>query len=107
MTVNQSRLVEEFLELVQVDSAPKDERLMADALLTKLKELGFDAYEDDTGSKIGGNAGNVIGFLEGDPDRPALLFCAHESRITGIWHQARVEKAQSAVMVQQFLRPMT
>lgn len=93
MTVNQSRLVEEFLELVQVDSAPKDERLMADALLTKLKELGFDAYEDDTGSKIGGNAGNVIGFLEGDPDRPALLFCAHMDRVSpGYGIKPRVEE---------------
>ncbi len=82
MTVNQSRLVEEFLELVQVDSAPKDERFMADALLQKLKELGFTAYEDETGAKIGGNAGNVYGFLEGDPNRPALLFCAHMDRVS-------------------------
>ena len=47
MTVNETRLVEEFLELVQIDSAPKDERRMADALLAKLKSLGLKAEEDD------------------------------------------------------------
>lgn len=54
---------------------------MADALLGKLQSLGLGAYEDDTGSKINGNAGNVYAFLEGDPNLPALLFSAHMDRV--------------------------
>jgi len=82
MTVNESRLVAEFLELVQIDSAPKDERLMADALLRKLASLGLETYEDDAGKRIGGNAGNVCAVLEGDPDLPTLLFAAHMDRVS-------------------------
>lgn len=92
MTINQTRLVEEFLELVQIDSAPKDERLMADALLIKLKDLGFEVMEDDAGEKIGGNAGNVCAFLDGDPNLPALLFSAHMDRVSpGYGIKPRVE----------------
>lgn len=81
MDVNQQRLVDEFIELVQTDSASKDERLIADALLTKLRALGFTVKEDETGEKIGGTAGNVLGVLEGQKDAPALLFCAHMDRV--------------------------
>ncbi|NMB02214.1 MAG: M20/M25/M40 family metallo-hydrolase [Firmicutes bacterium] len=81
MDINQQRLLDEFLELIQIDSAPKDERLIADALIPKLKELGMQVTEDDAGSKIGGNAGNIIAVLEGQKDAPALLFCAHMDRV--------------------------
>lgn len=79
--VNKQRLLDEFLELVQVDSASKDERLMADVLKPKLEALGFTVTEDDAGAKIGGTAGNLIAVLEGDKDAPALLFCAHMDRV--------------------------
>ncbi len=49
--INQKRLVDEFLELVQIDSATKDERKIADALLAKLSALGISAAEDDTAQK--------------------------------------------------------
>lgn len=81
MSVNQQRIVDEFFELVQIDSASKDERQIADALIAKLKNLGLTVSEDDTGSKIGGTAGNVIGVLEGTKPSPALLFCAHMDRV--------------------------
>ena len=64
---------------------------MADALLAKLKSLGLKAEEDDTGSKIGGNAGNVCAFLDGDPSSP-LLFSAHMDRVSpGYGIKPRVE----------------
>lgn len=81
MEVNQQRLVDEFLELVKIDSASKDERLMADALKAKMEALGFVVSEDDAATKIGGTAGNVIGILEGQKDAPPLLFCAHMDRV--------------------------
>ena len=54
MEINKQRLLNEFLELVQIDSASKDERLMADALKPRLEALGFTVTEDDAGEKIGG-----------------------------------------------------
>ncbi|HBN95879.1 MAG TPA: peptidase M20 [Firmicutes bacterium] len=81
MEINQQRLVDEFLELVKIDSASKDERLMADALIAKMGALGFAVTEDDAGEKIGGTSGNVIGILEGQKEAPALLFCAHMDRV--------------------------
>ena len=81
MQINQQRLVDEFLELVQIDSAPKDERRIADVLLTKLRSLGLTVTEDDSGEKIGGTAGNILGILEGQKAAPALLFCAHMDRV--------------------------
>lgn len=81
MEINNQRLLNEFLELVQIDSASKDERLMADALKPRLEALGFTVTEDDAGEKIGGTAGNLIAVLEGQKDAPALLFCAHMDRV--------------------------
>ena len=36
-----SRLVEEFLELVQIDSETKHEEVIAPILVEKLEEMGF------------------------------------------------------------------
>jgi tripeptide aminopeptidase len=81
MNVNQQRIVDEFLELVQIDSASKNERQIADALRAKLKDLNLAVSEDDAGKKIGGSAGNVLGVLDGEKPGPALLFCAHMDRV--------------------------
>lgn len=79
-------IVEEFLELVQIESHSFKERLLADALTTKLKALGFTVEEDDTGSKINGNAGNLIARLAGDPSAPSILFSAHMDRVDNHGH---------------------
>jgi len=50
---------------------------MADHLLRRLREMGLEPYEDDTGSKIGGDAGNVICRVPGIPGKPVLLLMAH------------------------------
>lgn len=81
MNINEQRLVHEFLELVQIDTATRNERLMADALIPKLQELGFQVSEDDAGQKIGGTAGNLFAVLEGEKEAPPLLFCAHMDRV--------------------------
>lgn len=61
--INEQRLVAEFLELVQVDSPSKQERLLADVLITKLQQLGLEVYEDQAGQKIGSATGNLIARL--------------------------------------------
>lgn len=75
--VNTERVLKEFFELVQVPCSTKNERQIADILKAKLSELGLDVQEDNTGEKIGGNAGNVFGFLKGNVAGPCLLLSAH------------------------------
>ena len=70
--VNRQRLTDEFMSLVKIDSLSKQERKMADALLKKMKDMGLEPYEDDTASKIGGDAGNVICHVNGEKQKRAL-----------------------------------
>ena len=75
--VNKNRIVNEFFELVQIDSLSRNERKMADLLLNKLGEMGYAAYEDNAGEKIGGNTGNVLCFVKGDKSVSSVLLTAH------------------------------
>jgi tripeptide aminopeptidase len=75
--INRDRMVKEFVELVQINSLTRKEREMADALKSRLQHMGQEPCEDDTGNKIGGNAGNVIFTVKGDRNVPAILLMAH------------------------------
>ena len=75
--VNRDRLIQEFMELVQIDSLSRDERKMADTLISKLSPLGVEIAEDTAGEKVGGNAGNLICTIKGDPSKPTILFTCH------------------------------
>lgn len=80
--VNQDRLVNEFVELISIDSISLKERNMADLLKNRLKDMGFDVYEDDAGIKTGGNCGNIIGKKKGNKNVPAILLMAHMDTVT-------------------------
>lgn len=75
------QMLEEFLELVQIPVHSRSERQIADAVKAKLETLGLEVTEDDTGSKIGGNAGNIRAVLKGNTDCEPLLFSAHMDRV--------------------------
>lgn len=75
--VNQDRLVQEFLELVQIDSHSGKEGKIAKVLEKKLQDLGLDVTVDGAGEKVGGETGNVIARLKGTGDAPAILFSCH------------------------------
>lgn len=77
VAVNRERLVQEFMGLVQIDSHSRDERRMADALIDKLRPFGLEIHEDDTGSRVGGNTGNLVCRLKGDESKPTVLFTCH------------------------------
>jgi len=74
-------MLDEFQELVRIDSASRNERLVVDAILAKLVALGLHPVEDDTGSKIGGNAGNIFVTVPGTVPGPTVMFCAHTDRV--------------------------
>ena len=71
------RLLQTILELVQIDSESRNERGVADYVTAKLNALGYTVQEDDAGAHIGGNAGNVIAYHAGTGKGKSVLFCAH------------------------------
>jgi tripeptide aminopeptidase len=90
--MNRERMIQEFMELVQIDSLSKQERKMADTLKAKLEALGLDVYEDDTGVKIGGNTGNLICTLKGTQKVPAVLVSAHMDTVApGLGKKPHIE----------------
>ncbi|HEX5564406.1 MAG TPA: M20/M25/M40 family metallo-hydrolase, partial [Sporosarcina sp.] len=63
--MNSQRLIDEFFELVQVDSETKNERNIANLLTKKMEELGFTVIEDDSAERSGHGAGNLIATMKG------------------------------------------
>lgn len=77
--INETRVIGQFLELVQIDSETKHERLIADYLKNKLAELGLDVVEDESQKETGHGAGNLIATLaaSGGVDAEPFLFSCH------------------------------
>lgn len=62
--INKERLLDEFLELVQIDSETKFEAEIANVLKEKFSSLGLTVVQDDTTAQTGHGAGNLICTLE-------------------------------------------
>lgn len=75
--MNNSRLVNEFLELVQIDSETKHEEVIAPILVGKLEAMGFDVFQDDAHTRNGHGAGNIIATLPGTLDVDPIYFTVH------------------------------
>ena len=57
---NRERMIEEFKELVAIDSESGNEREIVDVVKQKLIDMGAEVYEDDTQEITGSNAGNLF-----------------------------------------------
>ena len=77
--VNRDRLVNNFIEMVKVDSPSKKEREMANWLVNYLKERNIEAVIDNAGDKIGGNCGNLVVF------RKSHMFCSSYGPSYAMW----------------------
>ncbi len=82
MNINKDRIVHEFLELTNINSESFHERKMADVLIDKLNELGFDVIEDDAHKYYNSEAGNIYGYLKGELDKPSILLSAHMDTVS-------------------------
>lgn len=73
------RLIQEFMELVQVDSETGNERQIADVLKEKFSALGLTAIEDNSMERTGHGAGNLFVTWAADSGAaaPKLLFTCH------------------------------
>ena len=75
------QIIRDFLEVVQIGCASRDERAVADYMKSHLEALGCTVTEDDAAQKVGGNAGNVIAYLPGELDGCVML-SAHMDRVS-------------------------
>jgi len=76
--INEDRLVNEFFELVKIDSETKHEEKIAEVLKKKFTDLGVDVIEDDAKEKTGHGAGNLICTLKGNKEgTDTIYFTSH------------------------------
>ncbi|HJF30995.1 MAG TPA: M20/M25/M40 family metallo-hydrolase [Sporosarcina psychrophila] len=83
--MNKQRLLEEFFELVQIDSETKNERAIADVLTLKMEALGFDVEEDDSDDRTEHGAGNLIATMKGTAEGidPIYFTCHMDTVVPG------------------------
>lgn len=76
--INQERIKNLLLELVQIDSHSRKERDVAQRIKKYCEEMGAQVEIDDAGEKVGGNTGNVIARFPGTiPSAPPIMMSAH------------------------------
>ena len=79
------RITDSFIKLAEIDGISYGERKVADHLKKIWKELGVELNEDKAGEKIGGDTGNLFGFVPGKgslKDADPILFCAHMDTVS-------------------------
>ncbi|WP_328800164.1 tripeptidase T [Paenibacillus sp. LX16] len=86
MTVKvvKDRIIQEFMELVQVDSETKNEQEISRVLKEKFNALGLEVMEDDSRERTGHGSGNLIVTwkAEGVEQAPKLFFTCHMDTVT-------------------------
>lgn len=78
--VDRDRLVNYFLDLVAIDAVSLKERPVNDYLCRFLDSWNLSYAEDQAGSHVGGNAGNLIVSVDGEGDS-GLFLCAHTDTV--------------------------
>src|SRR5918992_2161292 len=76
--INEERIKNLLLELVQIDSVSREERDVAERIKRICEEMGAEVEIDDAGEKVGGNSGNVIARFPGTiPGAEPIMMSAH------------------------------
>ena len=75
--VNQERIKELLLELVQIDSHSRKERDVAERIKKYCEEMGAQVEIDDAGAAVGGNSGNVIARFPGTIPQAASIMMSN------------------------------
>lgn len=72
-------VVELFCDIAAISSPSRDERAVADAVLRRLRGMGLDPVEDDSGGETGSNIGNIHVALPatGGPEGTPIFLNAH------------------------------
>lgn len=82
--INEQRVIQQFMELVQIDSETKNEQNISKVLKEQFEGLGLHVYEDDTMNQTGHGAGNLVVTLEasGVENVEPMLFTCHMDTVT-------------------------
>lgn len=75
------RVIERFLEYVQIDSPTGEEKEFRQRLEKDLDKLGIEYCVDNAGEKSGSNSGNLILKLKGEGDK-TILFSSHMDTVS-------------------------
>ncbi|MFC6332351.1 M20/M25/M40 family metallo-hydrolase [Paenibacillus septentrionalis] len=83
--VQEKRLVQQFFDLVTVDSESGNEAEISEVLKKRLAELGLSVTEDNAAEITGHGANNIFAALEATEDaknQPTILFTCHMDTVT-------------------------
>lgn len=83
MMINETRLLNEFLEFVQIDSESGNERRMGEKLVQVLTGLGIEVTCDRAGETFGSNGFNVFARLPGEGE-PIVLSAHMDTVVPGV-----------------------
>ena len=75
--INETRLLDTFLDYVRIDSESRHEKAMAQRLAADLTAIGCQVWVDDTMAQTGSDTGNVYATLPGNAPGEPIILCAH------------------------------
>ncbi len=75
--INEKRLIDLFISLVETSSESGKEGKFRDLLITEFARRGINAKEDKAGKILGGDSGNLLVYIPGTINATPLLFSAH------------------------------
>jgi len=75
--INKERLLNRFLEYVQIDSESRNEKAMGERLVKDLTALGLEVHTDKAGSNFASNGFNVYARLKGTLPGEPLIYSSH------------------------------
>lgn len=75
--INKNRLISLFTELVSIDNPSRHEKEMCERIKKELDDLNISYDEDNAGELIGGNAGNLYAYVDGDLNAKPIILSAH------------------------------
>lgn len=90
--IDGKRVVDTFLDYVQIDSETHHEREMTARLVADLEALGLTVTTDQAGKATDSDGANVYCHIDGDPSSDCILFSSHMDTVTpgkGIHPQIR------------------
>jgi tripeptide aminopeptidase len=89
--VNRERLIDNFIHMAEVGSVSREEGNFKDLLKKMFVQRGLEVYEDDAGTIVKGESGNLLVKIPGKVLAPALLLAAHmDTVVPGVGIKAQI-----------------